>query len=137
MKKKICKNDYDHTNMTIEWGFNDEHEWTTVLYGCSRCDVTPQKERFPDTPVLDIDHSKCEDEPCNACKFKAIQIGTGDANSSFGMPKKKWDAELNAYSAARKQGIQPAGTTMAAVKDALKKSDKAGKAYDANTGGFK
>jgi len=50
---------------------------------------------------------------------------------------KKWDAELNAYSAARKQGIQPAGTSMAKVQEAVEKSNKAGKAYDANTGGFK
>jgi hypothetical protein len=53
------------------------------------------------------------------------------------MTEKKWNAELNAYAAARAQGIQPAGTSMAKIKDAVEKSDKAGKAFDANTGTFK
>jgi len=53
------------------------------------------------------------------------------------MSSKKWDGELNAYKKAREQGIQPAGTTMKKVQEAIDKSDKAGKAYNANTGGFK
>ena len=48
------------------------------------------------------------------------------------MPQKKWDKELNAYSAARKQGIQPAGTTMKAINEAKAASDKLGAAYNAD-----
>ncbi|NDC49232.1 MAG: hypothetical protein EBZ61_09190 [Micrococcales bacterium] len=66
-----------------------------------------------------------------------LEFSTGDANSAKGMTEKKWNAELNAYAAARAQGIQPAGTSMAKIKDAVEKSDKAGKAFDANTGTFK
>jgi hypothetical protein len=76
-------------------------------------------------------------EGCFGCKIATLQLSPGDAGRADSMSQKKWDAELNAYSAARKQGIQPAGTTMRAVQDALDKSDKAGKAFDANTGGFK
>ena len=45
--------------------------------------------------------------------------------------QKKWDAELDAYRDARRQGIQPSGTTMAAVERAVAISDKTGHAYDA------
>lgn len=76
-------------------------------------------------------------EGCFGCKIGTLELGTGDAASNKSMSQKKWDAELNAYSAARKEGIQPAGTSMRAIQDARDKSDKAGKAYDANTGGFK
>ena len=64
-----------------------------------------------------------------------LQMSSGDASRPTS--QKKWNSELTAYRNARKQGIQPAGTTMAQVEKAIKASDKAGKAYDANTGGFK
>jgi len=46
-------------------------------------------------------------------KASNLEFSTGDANSAKGMTEKKWNAELNAYAAARAQGIQPAGTSMA------------------------
>lgn len=46
-----------------------------------------------------------------------------------GTKQKKWDAELSAYANARKQGIQPDGTTMQKVTQAIKASDKVGAAY--------
>lgn len=46
-----------------------------------------------------------------------------------GTRQKKWDAELSAYRAARRQGIQPDGTTKAKVEDAVRRSDAAGAAY--------
>jgi hypothetical protein len=76
-------------------------------------------------------------EGCFGCKLGTLEMGTGDANSKRTMSSKKWDGELAAYKKAREQGIQPAGTTMKKVQEAIDKSDKAGKAYDANTGGFK
>ena len=63
----------------------------------------------------------------------SIQINSGDANSNKTMTKKRWDAELNAYDRARKQGIQPAGTTMKAVAESLEASDKLGKPFDAGS----
>lgn len=46
-----------------------------------------------------------------------------------GTTQKKWDAELSAYSSARKQGIQPDGTTMRHVEKAVRLSEKVGAAY--------
>ena len=45
----------------------------------------------------------------------------------------KWNGELDAYRAARAQGIQPAGTSMAHVKAAVEASNAMGSAYDADT----
>lgn len=51
-------------------------------------------------------------------------VGGGDATA-----QKHWDNELSAYRDARRQGIQPDGTTMSKVDAALRASDKAGAAY--------
>lgn len=51
-------------------------------------------------------------------------IGGGDATA-----QRKWDQELDLYRAARKQGIQPDGTTANKVTEALRASDAAGAAY--------
>lgn len=63
---------------------------------------------------------------------KSVGAGRGDATA-----QKKWDRELDAYKAARKEGIQPAGTQMHQVEQAVKLSDQAGRAFDAAAGGFK
>lgn len=75
-------------------------------------------------------------EGCFGCKISTLELGTGDANNSKAMPKKKWDRELNMYKEARRQGIQPAGTTEKAVRAALDASDKVGKAYNADTNSY-
>ena len=46
--------------------------------------------------------------------------------------QKLWDSELNLYADARKQGIQPAGTDMASIRQALDISDATGTAYQAD-----
>lgn len=51
-------------------------------------------------------------------------VGGGDATE-----QKRWDAELDLYRAARKQGIQPDGTKTKQIEAALKASDAAGAAY--------
>lgn len=45
--------------------------------------------------------------------------------------QKKWDKELDSYSEARKQGIQPASTRADAIERAVAISDKTGQAYQA------
>jgi hypothetical protein len=60
-------------------------------------------------------------------------MNAGDAGHKKTMSSKKWDGELEAYRKARAQGIQPAGTSMKAVQDAVKASENIGKAYDGNT----
>lgn len=46
-----------------------------------------------------------------------------------GTAQKKWDAELGSYYRARKEGIQPDGTTQKKIDRARELSDKAGAAY--------
>ena len=45
--------------------------------------------------------------------------------------QKHWDAELKAYDSAVKQGIQPSGTKMKNITDAVEISQRTGKAFDA------
>lgn len=132
----------DHINkalkqeLVIAEGGKDVY-YKTVLWGCTKCDAT-STEQLPEKEDVPIDHTKCGGpDVCFGCKIRTLQLSPGDAAGNKAMSQKKWDAELNAYSAARKQGIQPAGTSMRAVQDAIDKSNKAGKAFDANTGGFK
>lgn len=46
-----------------------------------------------------------------------------------GTAQKKWDRELDSYKAARKEGMQPDGTTQKKIDEARRLSDKAGAAY--------
>lgn len=45
-------------------------------------------------------------------------------------------SELDAYASARRQGIQPAGTSMHQVEAAVRASDETGKAWDAGINDF-
>lgn len=58
-----------------------------------------------------------------------IHVGQVDATA-----ERKWDAELNAYAAARAQGVQPATTKMPDIQRALDRSDQTGRAFDAGVG---
>ena len=44
---------------------------------------------------------------------------------------KKFNAELNAYEAAIRQGVQPEGTSMAKIERAMQISEATGVAFDA------
>jgi hypothetical protein len=72
-------------------------------------------------------------EGCFGCKVGTLQLNAGDAAGNKMVTKKKWEAELNAYSAARAQGIQPDGTSMTKIQAAVKASENMGKAYDGGT----
>lgn len=67
---------------------------------------------------------------------RAANIRVGYAKSAAGLDyttEKHWQSELDLYQRARSQGIQPNGTTQEAVTDALRVSDRLGRAYDGNT----
>jgi hypothetical protein len=70
-------------------------------------------------------------EGCFGCKISTLSLNAGEANSNLTMSSKKWDKELQAYRDARAQGIQPAGTSMTKVQEAVKISNETGKAYGA------
>ena len=71
-------------------------------------------------------------EECFGCKALTLQINTGDADSRRSMPTKAFNAELDAYKAARAHGIQPAGTSMRKIQEAVKASEILGKPYDSS-----
>jgi hypothetical protein len=57
---------------------------------------------------------------------KGLQINHGEALSHI---QKSWNRELDAYSSARRQGVQPDGTHMHQVEKAMRASDASGVAY--------
>lgn len=77
---------------------------------------------------------KCESYGAHL-RSKNLKIGyAASARGADASTQKRWDAELEAYRDARLQGIQPAGTRMHQVRDALDKSDQLGAPYDASGG---
>ena len=130
-KGKVVKDGYDLVD--------GQMIFKVELFGCTECDAT-SPEPWSDCGVVDSnpDHIDSEDCPCFGCKARSLQLNPGDAASNKnGMSQKKWNAELNLYKTARDQGIQPDGTSTKLVQKAIDASNKVGKAYDANTGGFK
>lgn len=72
-------------------------------------------------------------ETFGAC-MRAKHIRVGWCQSGRGLDasaERDKDRELNLYAAARRQGIQPAGTSTHQTLTALEISDRAGFAYDA------
>jgi hypothetical protein len=68
---------------------------------------------------------------CFGCKGMSIQMNAGDADSRKHMTNKAFNKELDAYKEARAQGIQPAGTSMRKIQEAIKASETLGRAYNA------
>lgn len=70
-------------------------------------------------------------EGCFGCKGLTLSMNAGDADSRRVMTNKAFNRELDAYKEARAQGIQPAGTSMKKIQEAIKASETLGRAYDA------
>lgn len=125
-----------HDGTVISWTYDTNSVYDTGRpdeYQCRRCKEI-RKEQFPYKQYMTmIEHNATCDGTCDMCESRKIMINSGDANSSRGMTNKKWEGELNAYYEARAQGIQPAGTSMAAIKEAHRASEALGAAYDADS----
>jgi hypothetical protein len=124
----------DHISKVVGWAYelrDGQMNQHVSLYGCTECDATSPKPFVSKEEVYVTDHSNCHLNPCFGCKAKGLQLSTGDANGRAAMPKRKWEGELQAYRDARRQGIQPAGTTMAKIEAAHKASENLGRAYNA------
>lgn len=68
-----------------------------------------------------------------ACvRAKNIRVGYCGIKSLDLTAQKKLDRELDAYADAKRQGVQPAGTSTAATQFAMEVSDRRGKAFDAS-----
>jgi hypothetical protein len=122
-----------HITRVTEWGFTEAHDFLATAYDCVLCGEKTSKPFPHEEQVVSIDHTECDANPCFGCKARGLQLNTGDANSQKQVSNKKWNGELDAYRAARAQGIQPAGTSMAHVKAAVEASDVMGRAFDADT----
>jgi len=70
-------------------------------------------------------------EGCFGCKGLTLSMNAGDADSRKVMPNKAFNKELDAYKEARSQGIQPAGTSMRKIREAVQASETLGRPYDA------
>lgn len=72
-------------------------------------------------------------ESLGACmRSKGVRAVGVDISKGFeGSREKAWNKELDAYAAARRQGIQPATTKKADIEAAVRVSDKVGAAYQA------
>ena len=124
----------EHISKVLEWGFTDTHNFKATKYGCVNCEETSPVP-FLSEDVF-VDHRTCGGpDVCFGCKAAGLQLSTGDAHHGKTMNNKKWNNELQAYSDARAQGIQPAGTSMEKINEARRASDVMGKAFDANTMG--
>lgn len=59
-------------------------------------------------------------------RSKNLQL---NPNLSDTQRTKSWDGELESYRSARRQGVQPRGTSQALIDEAMKISDATGQAY--------
>ena len=121
---------HEHISKILEWGLDNKMAYKPSLYGCTQCDVTsPEPFKYED---IFVDHTICGPD-CFGCKAKGLQMNAGDAKHSVvasGTTQKKWDKELAFYKDARAQGVQPEGTSRAAVQKALEASEVLNKPYD-------
>ena len=70
-------------------------------------------------------------EGCFGCKGLTLSMNAGDADSRRVVPNKRFNKELDAYKEARANGIQPAGTSMQKIQEAVQASETLGRPYNA------
>jgi hypothetical protein len=119
---------HSHTAKILTWKLDKDFNYTPGSYGCTDCSETFTEAPSNGSIVVEHTHTSYV-AGCFACKVGTLQLNTGDANGTRDMSQKKWDKELDLYRSARKQGIQPEGTTTAKIRKALDVSDKTGYAY--------
>ena len=122
---------HSHTAKVVQWGLDENIDYKPILFGCTDCDET-----FTESPSNGLESKPHEHttyvHDCFTCKIETLQLSTGDANGNMvagGWTAKKWDSELNLYESARKQGIQPDGTSRKKVQAAIDASNEVGVAY--------
>lgn len=70
---------------------------------------------------------------CFGCKVSTLRVGyCGQGNQDL-TTQNNWDAELNLYASAVRQGIQPDTTSTRSSQAALDWSNRTGKAYSEET----
>ena len=124
---------HQHNSKVIDWKFDDKYNQVPARYECTICQAQYATiPEYDETPSEHSEHTSYVDG-CFACKVHTLELNTGDAGRADAkMSQKKWDKELYAYEDARRQGIQPAGTSMEAIRAAHNASDTLGAAYNAD-----
>ena len=128
----------NHVGKVVKWGVDEDTNLVPALWGCTLCDEVSTSKLISSDDESYHSHTKYV-EGCFACKIQTLQLATGDASGSLvanGWTNKKWEGELQLYRDARRQGIQPSGTSTAKIRRAMDISDKAGKAWDASSKDF-
>lgn len=124
----------NHIGKIIKWGVDTNTKFVPVLWGCTLCDWCSPEQPISVNENDSHSHSSYVDG-CFTCKISTLNLQTGDAKSGLienGWTQKKWNKELKEYSDARAQGIQPKSTQTKDIRDAVAKSEKSGKAFDAS-----
>lgn len=124
----------DHVAKVLSWTVDTSIATAPLipgLWGCTRCDETFTSAPESSSDWVEKDHSNCDDS-CFSCKARSLKvaycgIGGGDATT-----QKNWDKNLDAYRAAKAQGIQPKSTRASAIQAAVMQSDKTGVAFKAS-----
>ena len=124
---------HQHASRVSKWGMNEKFNTIPVEYDCPECgEVSSTPFVYEETPSEHSQHSVYVDG-CFGCKVRTLELNTGDAGRADAkMSQRKWDKELYAYEDARKQGIQPAGTSMAQINAAYQARDTHGAAYNSD-----
>jgi len=124
--------EHQHEAGPINFRINSKGDYAPY-YTCKECGLDSE-EGFESEPKGETSHEHIDYvDGCFNCKLLTLQISKGDAGRAESMSAKKWDGELEAYRDARRQGIQPAGTTMSAINKAKEASQKLGTAYNADS----
>jgi hypothetical protein len=124
----------NHIGKVIKWGVDSNTNFKPALWGCTRCDWN-STEQPVSVDVVDSHNHTTYVDGCFTCKLSTLNLQTGDAKGGLienGWTNKKWNQELKEYSDARAQGIQPKSTQTKDIRDAVAKSEKSGKAFDAS-----
>ena len=124
---------HSHITKVLEFELDEKANYRPSLFGCTDCDETSKLPFITDDIFSDHREHISYTDGCFACKVLTLELNTGDAGRADAkMSQRKWDKELYAYEDARKQGIQPAGTSMAQINAAYQASDTLGAAYNAD-----
>ena len=128
-------NQCDHVAKVLDWGVLVEGTEAILRpsrWGCTQCDQTWDESPSESLSVASggiSEHSiLCE---CFGCKAKTLKVAYSGIGGGDYTTQKRWDRNLEAYRQARAEGIQPKGTSEAAVKAAVRHSDKTGTAFKA------
>lgn len=122
---------HSHVQKVLDWKLSSEMNWIADGYGCTGCDET-----FADVIIDEEVFGHMHTEyvvGCFGCKAKTLQLAVGDAHSQAATSGKKWDAEVNAFADAQRQGIKPGGVFQKDIDAAHQASEILGRPYDGDT----